>query len=205
MARPGGGITSANVPNDLGASGGGGATWDFSAILLAAISSGGFDSAPGPATAGACGAVAGEGSGDAVAGEGSGDAAAVAVTATGGHTLGARESGTGAGDSDAAGAGIEPLGAAGRMLSTSSGESVAATVAVSINRTCWGTGKWPYLLALYLAVQGTLAHTCKRSNFSPQSAHPVVPAGFDVVLVGSRCHLTVSVALVSSCTMKAPS
>ena len=138
MARPGGGITSANVPNDLGASGGGGATWDFSAILLAAISSGGFDSAPGPATAGACSAVAGE---EEEEEEGSGDAAAVAVTATGGHTLGARESGTGAGDSDAAGAGIEPLGAAGRMLSTSSGESVAATVAVSINRTCWGTGK----------------------------------------------------------------
>ena len=101
MARPGGGITSGNVPNDLGARGGAGATLDFSAILLAAVSSVGFDSAPGPATAGACGAVAGEGSGD---------AAAVAVTATGGHTLGARESGTGAGDSDAAGAGIEPSG-----------------------------------------------------------------------------------------------
>ena len=111
-------------------------------LLLAAVSAVGFDSAAGPATAGACGAVAGD---------------------------------------------------------------AAATGAVSINRTCRGTGAMPYLLAGYLAWQGTWAHTCKRINFSPQTAHPLVPASFFVGFDGSLCHLTVRVTLVSSCTLKTPS
>ena len=93
------------------------------------------------------------------------------------------------------------------MRSTSSGGCSFASLgtgAVSINRTCRGGGIMPYLLAGYLAVQGTLAHTCKRINSLPRSTHPLMPAAFFVGLVGSHAHWTVRMTLVSSCTLKTP-
>ena len=198
-----------NPHADLGASGGGGATSDISAILLAAVSSSGpitagaiesgsgvepatttsrqgtsGDSALVPATAGASGA--------AIPGEGSGDAAFGVTTTRGDISSFAPQDATSESAAGAGNASFVPLSV------------VAATSAGSISRTWIGGGTFPYLFAGYLAVHGCLAQACKRCTLPSHNAHPLTPASRRVGTVGSHCHLALKVSFVSSRTANNP-
>lgn len=79
----------------------------------------------------------------------------------------------------------------------------ATPAATSWSSRAWtGMGRWPYLLAGYMAMHGSRAQTCKRPTAPSSNTHPVTPEWVRQGIDGENCHLAVRMLFFSSRTWK---